>query len=81
MLPEVVKDFTDAEKYISDALSEGMEPYEIAIQVVEKLGSEHDRFYGTIGRKLAGYDESLFVNNSTWRQRGYRFYQRAKSRQ
>lgn len=73
------QDSFDARKYIETCLSNGKNPDEIAIELVEIYGTNKEKYYGVIGRMLAGYDEKGHFSNVTWRQRGYRFYKKVKS--
>lgn len=68
----------DADKYIDERLSNSVKPQQIAIELVEKYGRKKEKYFGFIGRKLAGYDTSKFYSDATWRKRGERFYHYAK---
>jgi hypothetical protein len=66
----------DASKHIDLRLSEGMTPAEIAVELVDDYGTQKEKYYGLIARKLYHYPESS--SNSTWRKRGEREYKKAK---
>jgi len=66
-------------EFITTSLSLGKKPTEIAVDLVDNHGTRKEKFYGLIGRMLSGYDDKISVCNATWRQRGSRFYKKAKA--